>query len=29
VFVHFCETFLGILPSFFLFRYLFCLKPHP
>jgi hypothetical protein len=29
VFVHFCETFLGILPSISLFRYLFRLKPHP
>ena len=29
VFVYFCETFLGILPSITLFRYLFRLKPHP
>jgi hypothetical protein len=27
--VHFCETFLGILPSITLFRYFFHLKPHP
>jgi hypothetical protein len=25
----FCETFLRILPSISLFRYLFRLKPHP
>jgi hypothetical protein len=29
VFVYFCETFLGILPSIMLFRYLFRLKLHP
>jgi hypothetical protein len=29
VFVHLCETFLGILPSISLFRYFFRLKPHP
>jgi hypothetical protein len=29
VFVHFCEAFLGILPSIFLFCYFFRLKPHP
>jgi hypothetical protein len=29
VFVHLCETFLGIPPSIFLFRYFFRLKPHP
>jgi hypothetical protein len=29
VFVHFCEAFLGILPSINLFRYFFRLKPHP
>jgi hypothetical protein len=29
VFVHFCEAFLGILPSITLFRYFFHLKPHP
>jgi hypothetical protein len=28
VFVHLCETFLGILPSISLFHYFFCLKPH-
>jgi hypothetical protein len=29
VFVHFCEAFLGILPSISLFCYFFRLKPHP
>ena len=29
VFVHLCETFLGIPPSLSLFRYFFCLKPQP
>jgi hypothetical protein len=29
IFVHFCEAFLGILPSITLFRYFFCLKLHP
>jgi hypothetical protein len=29
VFVHLCETFLGIPSSFTLFCYLFKLKPHP
>ena len=29
VFVHLCETFLGIPPSLSLFRYFFHLKPHP
>jgi hypothetical protein len=29
MFIHFCETFLGILPSISLFHYLFRLKPHP
>jgi hypothetical protein len=29
VFVHFCEIYLGILPSISLFRCLFRLKPHP
>jgi hypothetical protein len=29
VFVHFCEAFLGILPSITLFCYFFYLKPHP
>jgi hypothetical protein len=29
VFVHFCEAFLGILPSITLFWYFFRLKPHP
>jgi hypothetical protein len=29
VFVHFCESFLRILPSISLFRYFFRLKPHP
>jgi hypothetical protein len=29
VFAHLCETFHGILPSISLFRYFFCLKPHP
>lgn len=28
-FVHFCETFLGILPCITLFCYFFCLKPQP
>jgi hypothetical protein len=27
--VHFCEAFLGILPSITLFRYFFRLKLHP
>jgi hypothetical protein len=29
MFVHFCESFLGILPSISLFCYFFHLKPHP
>ena len=29
IFVHLCETFLGIPPSITLFRYFFKLKPHP
>ena len=29
IFVHLCETFLGIEPHFELFRYLFHLKPQP
>jgi hypothetical protein len=29
VFVHLCETFLGIPPSISLYRYFFHLKPHP
>jgi hypothetical protein len=29
VFIHLCETFLGILSSISLFRYFFHLKPHP
>jgi hypothetical protein len=29
MFVHFCEAFLGILPSISLLRYFFHLKPHP
>lgn len=29
VFVHLCETFLGVPPSISLFRYFFHLKPHP
>lgn len=29
IFVHLCESFLGILPSILLFHYFFKLKPHP
>jgi hypothetical protein len=29
MFIHFCESFLEILPSISLFRYFFRLKPHP
>jgi hypothetical protein len=29
VFVHLCETFIGIPPSITLFHYFFKLKPHP
>jgi hypothetical protein len=29
IFVHLCETFLGIPPFLSLFRYFFCLKPQP
>jgi hypothetical protein len=29
VFVHLCEAFIGIVPSIFLFRFFFRLKPHP
>jgi hypothetical protein len=29
IFIHLCETFLGIPPSITLFRYFFKLKPHP
>jgi hypothetical protein len=29
VFVHLCEAFISIVPSISLFRFFFCLKPHP